>query len=142
MRRYLLILFFTFLSCNLSWSQDILGKWYSIDPNNEKETIIELYIKDDKLFGRIDSLLQKEDQIKVCKKCTGENKNKPLTNMVILKDFIKENEIWTKGKILIPKTGKKYDCNIYLENQNRLIIRGYIGFSIFGRSTNWFRVLN
>ena len=41
---------------------------------------------------------------------------------------------------LDPKNGKEYKCTISLKDANTMKLRGYIGFSVFGRTDNWNRV--
>ena len=43
------------------------------------------------------------------------------------------------GKITDPKNGKTYNCKISFDGNNKLIVRGYIGISLFGRSQTWVR---
>src|SRR5690554_5289641 len=44
------------------------------------------------------------------------------------------------GTILDPNTGKEYKSYIALESEDILKVRGYIGFSLMGRSQYWHRV--
>ena len=136
---YLLIICLVFEAIELN-AQSVEGKWYSLDPDDQKETIIELYKKNDKLFGKVIALLQDEDKHKTCSKCPQQFKDKPILGLEILRDFTLEDDRWTNGVILIPKNGKEYQCNISIDNEGRLVIRGYIGFSLLGRSTYWYRV--
>jgi uncharacterized protein (DUF2147 family) len=46
--------------------------------------------------------------------------------------------IWQDGKIYDPKNGKTYSCKMTLEG-NELKVRGYVGFSLLGRTTVWTR---
>lgn len=46
---------------------------------------------------------------------------------------------WTGGTIYDPDNGKTYRCNLQLENENRLKVRGYLGVSLFGRTEIWTR---
>lgn len=46
---------------------------------------------------------------------------------------------WEGGKIYDPEDGRKYSCKIWLDGKNRLELRGYIGFSLFGRTETWVR---
>ena len=49
---------------------------------------------------------------------------------------------WRYGKILDPKSGNIYSCEIHVAaNGKTLEIRGYIGFSLFGRTQTWIRDL-
>lgn len=53
---------------------------------------------------------------------------------------------WVSGRIYDPNNGKTYRCIIRLAQDkrgtgpDRLILRGYIGVSLFGRTTEWVRV--
>lgn len=48
------------------------------------------------------------------------------------------NSVWTGGKIYDPENGKTYSCKMTLKG-NKLKVRGYIGFSLLGRTTTWER---
>jgi len=50
-----------------------------------------------------------------------------------------DEESWEEGTILDPKSGKVYDCSLSLEDENTLKVRGYLGFSILGRTQTWRR---
>jgi uncharacterized protein (DUF2147 family) len=49
------------------------------------------------------------------------------------------NRTWS-GTIYDPHNGKTYRCKVELLRDGRLKIRGYFGFSLFGRTTYWMRV--
>jgi uncharacterized protein (DUF2147 family) len=52
-----------------------------------------------------------------------------------------QGDEWSGGEILDPENGKTYRARMRLEDSGRkLIVRGYIGFSVFGRSQTWLRV--
>ena len=47
---------------------------------------------------------------------------------------------WTGGQIVDPDNGKTYRCEIVVEDSgNKLKVRGYVGFSLFGRTEYWLR---
>ena len=51
-RKSLLLLIFVFLFVSAK-AQDVLGKWYSIDPDTGlNESIIELYEEDGRIYGK------------------------------------------------------------------------------------------
>ena len=123
-------------------AQDVLGKWYSLDPETGKnESIIEVYKNDNKLYGKIIKILKKEDEDKTCIECTGKDKDKPILGMVIVRGLSQDGSEWGNGKVLDPKNGKLYKCYITLVEKNKLKLRGYIGFSLIGRTEYWHRVL-
>lgn len=75
----------------------------------------------------------------VCAKCPGNFKNKPIQGLAFvwgLKD--KGNGEWDGGHLLDPKTGKIYRAKMTL-NGRKLYVRGYVGFSVLGRTQVWIR---
>ncbi|WP_442265914.1 DUF2147 domain-containing protein [Tenacibaculum sp. ZS6-P6] len=134
---------FTFLLVAISTSinaQSIFGKWENRDEETGKvDSVIEVYEKDGKAFAKIIEITDSERQTAVCDKCSGKNKNQPILGMNILTGLEKDGDEWSGGKILDPKNGKKYKCFIKLEEVDKLKIRGYIGFSLLGRTAYWFR---
>lgn len=66
-------------------------------------------------------------------------RNRSLADVMILENFIYEDGEWSKGKIYDPKNGKTYRCVIRLQGDREIIIRGYVGISLFGRSETWTR---
>jgi len=124
-----------------TYSQSIFGKWKTIDDEtgNEK-SIVEIYQKDGKAYAKIIQLLEKGKEDKVCDKCKGSNKNKPIKGMVIINGLSKDDDEWNGAKILDPKTGKEYKCYITLDTPNKLKVRGYIGFALIGRTQYWHKI--
>ena len=51
-----------------------------------------------------------------------------------------DDGVWTDARIYDPRNGKTYKCKLELEADGRLKLRGYVGFSLFGRTTRWTRV--
>jgi uncharacterized protein (DUF2147 family) len=124
-------------------SQTVIGKWKTIDDETGKARgIIEIYEKSGKIYGKVVDILEQEHKKKVCIKCSGEDKNKPILGMIIIKGLSKDNSEYNNGKILDPKNGKLYQCYITLETKDKLKVRGYIGFSLFGRTQYWYRLKN
>lgn len=121
--------------------QKIVGMWKNIDDEDGKEkSHIEIYEKNGTLHARVVKLLANAT-VRVCEKCTGANKNKPIEGMEILWDLKKSTDKeYEDGKILNPKNGKIYDCFISLVEPNKLKVRGYMGVSMFGKTQYWYRV--
>jgi uncharacterized protein (DUF2147 family) len=60
--------------------------------------------------------------------------------MVILTGMKKNGPEYNGGEILDPDTGWVYRCKMRLaENGSKLILRGYLGVSLLGRSQTWLR---
>ena len=126
-------------------AQSVEGRWKTIDDETGKaKSIVEIYKKDGKLYGRIVELFREpnEDQDPVCKECEGAKHNQKIKGMVIVEGMIfdaDDNE-WDDGTILDPKNGTVYDCKLWLDedNSNQLKVRGYVAF--FFRTQTWIRV--
>lgn len=135
------IVFLLLLLAHFCFSQSVLGKWKTIDDETGKEKgIVEIYEKDGKIFGTIIEILEAEHRTKKCILCQGSDKNKPILGMTFIKVLSKDGNEYNGGKILDPKNGKLYKCYITLEGKDKLKVRGYIGFSLFGRTQYWYRV--
>ncbi|MDB4714632.1 DUF2147 domain-containing protein [Flavobacteriaceae bacterium] len=116
------------------------GKWVSVDDETGLEkSIISLYVENEKLYGRIETLLLPEDKGKLCVNCKGSELNMPIEGLVILKGLTKDGEEWTGGTILDPANGKEYSCTLSLNGPSKLNVRGFIGFSFLGRTQKWKR---
>jgi uncharacterized protein (DUF2147 family) len=48
---------------------------------------------------------------------------------------------WSGGTIYDPDSGRTYKCHLERLDQERLQVRGYIGFALLGRSQLWTRYL-
>ena len=133
-----IVVFFIF---QVSFSQTIFGKWKTVDDETGMENgIVEIYEKAGKVYGRIIEILEKEKKHFKCEMCEGEDKNKPILGLVIIKGLKKKGDFYEGGKVTDPKNGKSYHCKMNLEGKDKLIVRGYIGISLFGRSQTWFRI--
>lgn len=125
------------------FSQSITGKWRTIDDEtNKQKSIVEIFIKGGKMYGKI---LQTWDDDgvtptdKLCDECKDELYNKRIIGMQIINGLERDGDVW-KGKkgILDPGNGKFYNVKIWLEDRDQLIVRGSIG--PIGRKQYWYRV--
>lgn len=136
----MLATYFLFLSLFIQ-TPDFEGNWVTIDDETGVEkSIIKLYIENNTLYGRIETLLLEEDQDQLCTNCTGSELNQPIEGLIILKGLTRDEEQWTGGTILDPANGKEYQCTLTLEGDSELNVRGFIGFSFIGRTQRWKRM--
>ena len=121
-------------------TDSIEGTWITTDDEkgNQKSEVF-IFKENGKLYGKITKLLLPEDQGKKCINCKGKNKDQSIVGMLIINDLQLDDYSWEDGTILDPKSGKVYDCNIEFEDSNTLKVRGYIGFSLLGRTQIWKR---
>lgn len=122
-------------------SQSVLGKWKTIDDaTGQAKSIVEVYEKSGKVYGKIIEILNPEKRKSLCTKCVGEDKNAPILGLVIIKDLVKDGNEYNDGKILDPLKGEEYKCFITLDGKDKLKVRGFVGVSLFGRTQYWYRV--
>tara|TARA_B000000609_G_C24014905_1_gene262215 strand:+ start:11 stop:433 length:423 start_codon:yes stop_codon:yes gene_type:complete len=134
------IILFTYILVNSYQTNQIEGVWITQDDETgKKKSEVLLYKNEGKLYGKILNLLLEEDKGKLCVNCKGENKNLAIEGMVIVEGLELNGKTWEEGTILDPKSGKTYSCYITFENENTLKVRGYIGFSLLGRTQKWIR---
>jgi uncharacterized protein (DUF2147 family) len=139
----IIISFIVLFTITSSFAQTVVGKWKTIDDESGKaKSILEIYEKSGKIYGKVIDILDLEHKNDVCKLCSGEDKNKPIMGMTVIKGLTKDEQEYNNGKILDPQNGKLYKCYITLESKDKLKVRGYIGISLFGRTQNWYRVKN
>jgi uncharacterized protein (DUF2147 family) len=116
------------------------GKWTTIDDKTGvKRSIAELSVSGGTLSGRIVKVFPQPGDTGICSKCPGAFKDKKIAGINFiwgLKD--QGNGVWSGGHILDPKTGKIYKLKLTVEG-NKLLVRGYIGMSILGRTQTWVR---
>ncbi|TDO83229.1 uncharacterized protein (DUF2147 family) [Flavobacterium chryseum] len=124
-------------------SQSVVGKWKTIDDETgEAKSIVEIYEKSGKIYGKVVDILRDKHKKDVCSKCEGAEKNKQILGMVIINGLKKDGNEYSGGTILDPTTGKKYKCYITLDSADKLKLRGYVGISIMGRTQYWARAKN
>lgn len=129
---------FILLSSFVNAQNGIVGKWKTIDDTTgEARSIVEIYQKGDKIYGKIDRIIKESDRGQLCKECEGEDYNKPIEGMIIIKGLTKDGNEYEDGTILDPENGKVYRCKIWLEENdpNTLNVRGYIAFLF--RTQQW-----
>jgi uncharacterized protein (DUF2147 family) len=118
------------------------GTWHTIsDVDGKPHGVVVIREVNGELVGVVTGSLVPGDTISpMCDECPGDRKGKPVFGMEILRGLHADGDEWSGGEILDPDTGKTYRAKMRLtDNGNRLIVRGYIGFSIFGRSQEWIR---
>lgn len=120
-----------------------IGTWTTIDDKTHKPTsVVEIYeTRDGTLSGRVNEILHSDHGPNpLCVKCSGANKDKPVKGMTILWGITKHGDNWDGGKILDPNNGKLYSVKLTpTDNGNKLEVRGFMGFSLLGRSQRWTR---
>lgn len=118
----------------------ILGIWLSEDKTGK----IDIYKANGKYFGKLiwGETMYEADRITSRKDVKNKDeklRSRNLKDLIMLYDFTYHNGVWDGGQIYDPYSGKTYSCTLKLEG-GKLNIRGYIGVSLFGRTSVWERV--
>ncbi|TPD70532.1 DUF2147 domain-containing protein [Flavobacterium microcysteis] len=134
-------IFLLFAGIQTGQAQSVTGKWKTFDDETgDAKSIVEIYEKNGKIYGKIIEILEKGKEDKTCDKCKGSKKDKPVKGMVIIEGLSKDGDTWEDGTILDPRNGNEYKCRINLENSDKLKVRGYLGISLLGRTQYWTRI--
>jgi uncharacterized protein (DUF2147 family) len=138
----LMLVVLTLVTVNIAakaQTDQIEGLWYN-DVKSGK--ILITRDKDGKFYGKVVWLKEplkngkpKIDELNADEKL----RSRPRLGLPVLAGFVKDGDKkYTDGTIYDPNNGKTYSCNITYKG-NTLDIRGYIGISLFGRTTTWSR---
>ncbi|QDC43621.1 DUF2147 domain-containing protein [Methylophilus medardicus] len=124
---------------------DLSGLWQTTDDKTGKPRSLVRIVENAGEYSAIveKGLLATDTGDAVCDKCTDERKGQKIVGMTIAKHLKKSNAgtVYENGEILDPENGKTYKCKMTLSgNGNELEVRGFIGFSLLGRSQLWKRV--
>ena len=118
----------------------VLGAWTTVDEETgEEKSIIEIFERNDKVYGKIVRIFTQEDPDPICDQCPSDDPRfgKKIIGMEIIKDMVKDGEEYAQGTILDPQDGKIYRCRIWTEGAD-LKVRGYWG--PFYRTQTWKKV--
>jgi len=119
------------------------GLWKTIDDRSgEAKGLIRIREINGNFEGNIDKLFPKpgDDPAPKCDKCKGALRNQPVLGLRFLWGFTRQGDEYQGGEILDPETGKIYRAKMKLiDGGKKLEVRGFIAFSLFGRSQTWIR---
>ena len=118
------------------------GLWRTIDDETgEAKSHVRIEAREGMYYGIVEEILNLEKKSNVCDKCPGDRLGVPIEGLEIMRDMKSKGDGWAGGSILDPKKGKVYKAKMSLnETGEELTVRGFIGFSLIGRSQVWERV--
>jgi len=129
-----LLIFILFFANNLFAQNDFIGRWLS----PSKKGIVETYIQNNKLNGKLVWVKTERKDIYNADKSL---RNREVKGLVMLNDFTWDAPQWVDGKIYDPEGGATYSSKMWLsDDKQTLNVRGYIGFSLLGRTEKFTKV--
>ena len=122
--------------------QSPVGLWKTIDDKSgQPRALVRIYIQDGRYFGRIEQSFAPGAKDRVCSACADERKGQPVIGLVIIRNVKRNDGEYGGGNILDPDSGSVYRCKFRLvQDGAQLVVRGFIGISLLGRSQIWQRV--
>jgi uncharacterized protein (DUF2147 family) len=145
MRKLALSFCFMFFALSGLFAQagGIVGFWLTQDGDSQ----VEIYrVPGNKFNGRIVWLnepLNDRGMPKVDDKNPDRTlRDRPTLGLELLKDFSynPSKQEWEKGTIYDPKSGRTYDCFMWLDGDNTLKLKGFVlGMRFLGREATWTR---
>lgn len=119
------------------------GRWLTIDDADGKpRSLVVIEETAGELRGRIEKTFPRsgDNPKHLCDQCEGARKDQPVIGMVFLWGLRKQGDEFSGGEILDPANGKVYRAKLQLSQDGKqLMVRGFIGISLFGRSQTWQR---
>ena len=119
---------------------DVVGTWLNATGKGH----IQIFKQGNAYYGKLVWLKEPNDE--AGKPKTDKNnpddqlKTKPILGLQILKGFQFDKDEWNGGKIYDPQNGKEYKCYLKMKDANTLLVRGYIGIAMVGRTETWTRI--
>ncbi len=120
----------------------VLGTWRTGKGNGQ----VMIYRNGNAFDGRIVWLKEPNDPATGLPRTDRNNpepslRNRPLLGLVNAWGFrFDGRQEWEGGRIYDPESGNQYRCYLKLRDANTLLVRGYVGVSLFGRTDTWTRV--
>jgi len=83
---------FFFLVILFAQGQTVVGKWKTDDDDEigNVKSIVEIYEKSGKIYGNVVDILEEQNKKRFCSNCSGDDKNKPIRGMTIIKRTFKK----------------------------------------------------
>lgn len=117
-------------------------QWSTIDDETGKaKALIEFKKQANGTYSATVKKLLDPNANKICTKCTGAQKDKPMEGLTIVQNLKAESSSkFDGGTILDPKSGKSYKMKAEVTpDGKKLQVRGYIGVAALGRNQTWTR---
>lgn len=127
------LLLSSFITIPYTAADDVIGIYWS----PLKDGKIQIYKKGTKYYGKT---IWGKNPTKDVNNPDASLRNRDVIGLEFLKDFeFDGDDEWIDGTVYDPQSGKTYSCKMWLEDGD-LVLKGYIGFSLIGRSEKLERV--
>ena len=122
-------------------STDPSGLWKTHDDKGKPTGYVRVQEDNGVYTGVIEKGLDTDKEEKYCTACKDERKGQRLIGMTMMKNVKSKGEGYEGTEILDPFSGNTYRVKLSLkETGKKMEVRGFVGFSLFGRTQMWERV--
>ncbi len=121
-------------------ANDIVGEWYITD----KTAVVSIFPKNGAYHGRLvwveEPNMPNGEPKRDVLNPDRSKRSRTLMSYDFMANFKFDGQsTWRNGSIYNAEDGRTYSGQITLKNNNQLVLRGYIGMPILGRSVTWTR---
>ena len=119
-----------------------VGFWQPLDGAGKPLGLIRIFEANGLYYGQIEPAFPHDDDHGArCTRCTGARHNQPVVGLILMRNLRAKNGEYVDGDIVDPDTGRVWGCSLRLTDGGReLIMRGFLGIPLLGRSQTWRRV--
>ena len=126
---------------------DVLGLWVTANGKAHVEITKQGDVYDGRIVWLKEPLYPADDKQGMGGKPKVDRNNpdkslqsQPIIGLMLVRGFrYAGDNVWSDGTIYDPENGKIYSCKMTLMMDGSLRVRGYVGFSLFGRTEIWTR---
>ncbi len=136
-----IITLFNSLTIYNSSENQIVGFWMS----ETKDLSVEIYKKNNRFYGKVVwfACLPETPFMEDFKDINNPNpslRNRKWLGLEVVDNLKYANGEWNGGTIYDPNSGRKYSSVVRMKSENSIVVRGYWGLEIFGKSMQFSKV--
>lgn len=119
-------------------SEEAAGIWWSPDKDAKLEMKVDAQ---GRLSGRLIAIPEKDSGNVDSKNPDPALRNRPLLGLTVFSGFQREApNRWAQGQVYDAELGATFQAKVWLEGDDRLMVRGFLGVPLFGRTETFQRV--